>query len=138
MPLATLETLTGRPLAAQPLVDLWFVKLTEASGLRAVQIHRLFSEAVRNQTWRDDPAVARATVAGLLTQQTGRKLFVDAADSKILLLLHNKDTARAAEQLPGDPRSLLWHGLGTIWEQRGPVSSSKAPFELAYALLDPA
>ncbi len=138
VPITALETLTGRVLAPQPLADLWFLNLTEAGGLRAVQMHRLFSEAVRSQTWRDDPTVARATVKGLLTQPAGRKLFVDAADSTTLLLLQHKDTAQAAEQMAKDTRGLLWRGLASIWDQRGPVSSSKAPFELAYELLDPA
>lgn len=138
VPIATLENLTGRTLAVQPLADLRFVNLTEVSGLQAVQIHRLFSDAVRRQTWRHYPAAAQAAVVALLTAETGRKLFIDAADSKTLRLLDDEDTARAAEQLEAGVRGLLWHGLATIWDQRGPVLSSKSPFELAYELLDPA
>lgn len=122
-------------------------------GSPGLLMHRLFSAAVREQTWRDAPDAAADVIARLLTTDQGRWLFITAADATALARLKRGDypdkpepgDAELAVRLlcerpePGRPApGLLWHGLGHIRERRGPVLASREPFARAVETLDPA
>jgi hypothetical protein len=131
-----LERLAGPAAMAQPLIDLRFVNLAQASGAPALQMHHLFGDAVRTQVWRDDPATAQRIVETLLTDATGREILIYASDGGALRRLENEDAGRNIEHLMPDAKGMIWYGLGTIREQRGPVTASKEPFEKSGKLLD--
>jgi hypothetical protein len=142
--LATAGTTDG--LAAAPLDRMRFLTRSPGSG-GAIQMHRLFAQAVRAQAWRDAPATAAAVIARLMTDDRARLLFIGAADTSALRLLEGSGTAdpgtapgevaRTAELLPDQAeRGLLWHGLGRIRERRGPVRESAPHFERALETLD--
>ncbi|MGH3422611.1 MAG: hypothetical protein ACRDOD_23805, partial [Streptosporangiaceae bacterium] len=107
-------------------------------------MHRLFARAIRDQTWRDAPAVAAEVIRRLVTGELARDLFTGAADTTALRRLEGGqdareegEAARAAGMLPdGLSRGLLWHGLGHIRERRGPVRESAPHFWRALAELD--
>jgi hypothetical protein len=132
------------PLAGSALADRRFVTSSYAKVRPAVQMHRLFAAAVRDQTWRDAPATAADVITRLLTDENGRRSFIDAADSTALGRLESGkrageagETARAAELITDTGRKgLLWYGLGHIRERRGPVSESAPHFTRAVAGLD--
>jgi hypothetical protein len=113
---------------------------------RAIQMHRLFAEAVRTSTWSHDPAAAAWAIDRLLTTDEGQGFFIGAADTTALIRLERGevagepgDVARAVAFLADVRRSgLLWHGLGHVRERRGPVSESAPPFAAAAGMLDPA
>lgn len=121
--------------------------LTRQPGLAgqggAIQMHRLFAQAVRDQTWRDDPVTAAAIISRLLSSDDGHALFIGAADTTALRRLEGAspdtgEAARAAEYLRDvSSGGLLWHGLGHIRERRGPVPDSGPPFERALQDLEP-
>ena len=143
---AALLALTGSPGgsgAGQWLADVRFVTPGPAEGGLAVQMHRLFAEAVRRQTWRDDRAAAADVIGRLLTHEPGRQIFIDAADNSALTLLEgSEEDGRKAIDLVADtsPRThqagLLWYGLGHIRERRGPVAISAEHFARSVAALD--
>lgn len=120
--------------AAKLLADLRFV--TTATGpnrLRRggpVRLHRLFAEAVRAQTWADEPRVAAATVYTLLTSAWGKRNLLDAGDQTALRHLEQVDAERAARTDPASA-ALIWYGLGHVRERRGPVRDSGPHFERA-------
>lgn len=141
--------------AEKPLADLRFVTSTlpdppvavsEQGALStpvaagpAIQMHRLFAAAVREQTWTADQNLAAAMIERLLTNERGRRVFIDAADSTALERMEGipGEVTRAAVALSDDHRAgLLWHGLGHIRERRGPVGLSDEHFERALARLD--
>jgi len=105
----------------------------------AIQMHRLFATAVRKQTWEDE-FLAADVIEGLLTNDRGRQLFIDAADSTALERLEGTsgEVSRAARvQADRHHAGLLWHGLGHIRERRGPVDISDEHFRRALELLRP-
>jgi hypothetical protein len=136
-------------LAAGPLDQMRFLTRSPGAG-DTIQMHRLFAQAVREQTWRDAPAAAAAVIARLMTDDRARLLFIGAADTSALRLLEGSGTADpgagataqgevagAARLLPDKAeRGLLWHGLGRIRERRGPVRESAPHFRLALEALD--
>jgi tetratricopeptide (TPR) repeat protein len=134
---SALESLAGTAAIARPLVDFRFVNLTQADGAPALQMHREFGQAVRHQVWDDDPATARQVVETLIADPAGRELFISASDSSALRHLETDDAERTVECLAPDAAGLLWYGLGTVREQRGPVAASRTYFEKALELLDP-
>ena len=133
----TLERLAGSAATAQPLVDVRFVNLTQAAGASALQMHRLFGQAVRAQVWRDDPAAARQIVATLINDEAGQGMFISASDGGALRHLEKEDAGRAAERLAPDGAGLLWHGLGKIRDMRGPVTASGEYWKKGAELLNP-
>jgi hypothetical protein len=123
--------------AGDALIRLGFVMSTTTAGEPVIQLHRLFAEAVRSQTWRDEPVVAAATIEALLTNPKGRAFFINAPDSTALSRLEKGDVATAADHIPvAARRGLLWSGLGHVRERRGPVSASKPHFTKALDTLD--
>jgi len=155
---ADLLEITGSPPAAgvdKPLADLRFVTSTlpdaqirvsvpdartavpEAGP--AIQMHRLFAAAVREQTWEEDQNLAATTIQRLLSHGRGRRLFTDAADSAALELLEDMsgEVTKAVQVLADEQAAgLLWHGLGHIRERRGPVDISDEHFQRALKLLN--
>jgi hypothetical protein len=143
-----LGTIGGRDTGGEAgvrLADLSFVSPSYSQGQLMIQMHRLFAAAVRHQVWRDNPAMAADMISRLLSDRnTGRGLFIEAADSKALSRLEQGekpgepgDVSRAADVLAVPARAgLLWYHLGHIRERRGPVSVSDAYFETALRHLD--
>jgi hypothetical protein len=135
--------------AGERLAELSFVSPSRNDGRLAVQLHRLFAAAVRDQVWRDNPAMAAGIVTRLLRTEEGRRIFIEAADSTALGRLERAeqkpeegdgsrgDVARAAGCLtdPSGP-GLLWYDLGHVRELRGPVAASGPHFEQALRTLD--
>lgn len=141
--LLPLTGLAADSAAGRRLADLGFVTPDSADTGLAIQMHRLFAAAVRNQTWRDDPAAAADVISRLLTDGKGRAIFIDAADNSALGRLERGkqggpgDTGRAADMFADTHQAgLLWYGLGHIRERRGPVAASAQHFERAAKTLD--
>ena len=80
--------------AVGPLDRMRFLTRSPGSG-DTIQMHRLFARAVREQTWRDVPAMAAAVIARLMTDDPARLLFIDAADTSALRLLEGSGTAES-------------------------------------------
>jgi hypothetical protein len=115
--------------AAEVLAHAQFVSFTEATGSLTIQMHHLIAEAIREQTWDDEPTTAVQVTQGLVLTDTGRILLAEAADGSALARLE-EEAHRVQELLPTeDDRGRFMHGLGTARGNRGPVSAS-APFWL--------
>lgn len=103
-----------------------------------VRLHRLFAEAVRDQTWTDEPAIAAGTIRTVLTGEWGRRVLLDSSDQTALRRLEQGEAERAASASV-DPAAtgLIWYGLGHVRERRGPVKDSGPYFAAALKRLDP-
>lgn len=117
------------------LANVSFATPSSAEARPALSMHRLFANAVREQTWCDDPILAAETIGRLVRDEKGQQLFIAAADSTALGRLEGGkadkepgDAARAADFLASrSDTGLMWHALGHVRERRGPVSAS-VPF----------
>ena len=132
--LATSYPRAGRS-AADDLARSQIVSFTELTDAPAIVMHPLIAHAIREQTWRDDPAVAAEIGQSLVRSDACRALFVEAADGTALATLAS-DAQTALKLLPGADHWLLWHGLGVIRERRGPIRESGQFFDNAVRLLD--
>ena len=139
-----LETAGSDPAAGEALLGLRLAAPSDSGGGIAISMHRLFARAIREQTWRDDPAAAAGTIEQLMTSGAGRRFFIDAAEETALARLEHGtgadepgEAARAARTAADRSRDgLIWYGLGHIRERRGPVRASRSPFSQAAATLD--
>jgi tetratricopeptide (TPR) repeat protein len=132
--------------AAKLLADLRFVDTSSvANDVREgqqrtglIRLHRLFAEAIRDQTWSDEPAIAAQTIHTVLTGDWGRRVLLDASDQTALRCLEQGEAERAATFLTDSGAAgQIWYGLGHIRERRGPVRDSGPYFEKALERLDP-
>lgn len=139
-----LEAAGSDPAAGEALLGVCLAVPSDSGDGIAVGMHRLFARAIREQTWRDDPAAAADAIERLTTSDAGQRFFSDAAEETALARLEhgvNQDepgeAARAADAATDRSRGgLIWYGLGHIRERRGPVSASLPPFRKAAAALD--
>lgn len=134
--------------AAKLLADLRFVDTSsdtesgdpaewrQRTGL--VRLHRLFAEAVRDQTWTDEPTIAAETVHAVLTGEWGRRVLLDSSDQTALRRLEQGEAERAATtSIDSAAAGRIWYGLGHVRERRGPVKDSGPYFAKALEGLDP-
>ena len=115
--------------------------LSSPSANPGLQMHGLFAETIRAQTWRDSPNQAAEAISRLLTSPEGRDCLIFAADATALERLEGGEQPgeadRAAAVLGDRSRSgMLWYGLGHVRERRGPVAMSGPHFRCAVADLD--
>lgn len=131
--------------ASERLAELSFVSSSRDGDRLMIQLHRLFAAAVRRQTWRDNPAMAADIIYRLITAEAGRRIFIEATDSRALGRLEREDDTgeggdvpRAAGVFANQAQAgLLWNSLGHIRERRGPVADSGPHFGEALRYLDP-
>jgi hypothetical protein len=100
-----------------------------------VEMHRLVAAAIRDQTWGDDEAEARAAVQRVCLGDVGRALLLRAHDQTALQRLEKSEVERAATP-PSRTGGQLWHAVGHIRERRGPVALSAQHFGKAMSMLD--
>ncbi len=117
------------------------VNISSSSVNPSIQMHGLFAETIRTQTWRDSPAEAARAIWRLLASPEGRNCYIDAADATALERLEGEEEPGEAEQAAAvldDPSltGMLLYGLGHVRERRGPVAMSGRHFRRAAAHLD--